>query len=130
MSTPTLFCVFEHALTLINQAVIAPRALRTPRPATVAASPATSPATARAAAAPSLASLALSATRWVPSIRCRVPLLTHWTQCGEIGHIARNCSKGGAPYGGGYGGGGYGGGGFGGKTCYSCGGIGHVSRKS
>lgn len=58
-------------------------------------------------------------------------------QCGEVGHIARNCPKGGAPYGGG-GGGGYqsggygGGGGFGGgqKTCYSCGGIGHMSRMS
>jgi cellular nucleic acid-binding protein len=48
-------------------------------------------------------------------------------QCGEIGHIARNCSKG-ASYGGGFNSG-YGGGGFGGsKTCYSCGGIGHLSR--
>ncbi|ODA80700.1 hypothetical protein RJ55_03659 [Drechmeria coniospora] len=53
-------------------------------------------------------------------------------QCGEVGHIARNCNKagfgGGAPYGGGAGGpGGYGGGA--GKTCYSCGGYGHMSRE-
>ncbi len=44
-----------------------------------------------------------------------------------MGHIARNCTKSG--FGGGYGGpGGYGGGGAG-KTCYSCGGYGHMSRK-
>jgi cellular nucleic acid-binding protein len=55
------------------------------------------------------------------------------SQCGEVGHIARNCPKG-SSYGGGGGGfnSGYGGGqgGFGQKTCYSCGGIGHMSRKS
>ena len=55
-------------------------------------------------------------------------------QCGEMGHISRECPRGGAPGGGGYGGGagGYGGG-FGGgastKTCYSCGGYGHMSRE-
>ena len=47
-------------------------------------------------------------------------------QCGEIGHIARNCSKS-QSYGNNYGGG-YGGGGGAGKTCYSCGGYGHMSR--
>jgi cellular nucleic acid-binding protein len=57
------------------------------------------------------------------------------SQCGEVGHIARNCPKGGSSYGGGGGGGGFnsgygGGGGFGQKTCYSCGGIGHMSRRS
>lgn len=56
-------------------------------------------------------------------------------QCGKVGHIARNCTADGqgGGYGGGYGGGGYGGGGrgFGGgqKTCYSCGGFGHMSRE-
>jgi cellular nucleic acid-binding protein len=55
--------------------------------------------------------------------------LTRSSQCGEVGHIARNCSKGGS-YGGGFNSGYGGGGGFGGqKTCYSCGGIGHLSRK-
>lgn len=70
-------------------------------------------------------------------------------KCGKVGHIARNCSEGGAYGGGGYGGGrggfgggrggfggqsggyggGYGGGGAqGGQTCYSCGGFGHMSR--
>ena len=58
-------------------------------------------------------------------------MLLTWTQCGEVGHIARNCPRsGGAGYGGGgYGGGGSGfGGGAAGKTCYSCGGYGHMSR--
>ena len=58
-------------------------------------------------------------------------------QCGEVGHIARNCTKGGSSFGGGGGGGGYGGGYGGGggggynqnKTCYSCGGVGHMSRE-
>ncbi|ROV98806.1 hypothetical protein VPNG_08393 [Cytospora leucostoma] len=54
-------------------------------------------------------------------------------QCGEVGHIARNCPKSGGGFGAGAGAGGYGGGyggGFGGqqKTCYSCGGIGHMSH--
>lgn len=40
-----------------------------------------------------------------------------------MGHIARNCTK--AGYGGGSYGGGFGGAG---KTCYSCGGYGHMSR--
>lgn len=50
-----------------------------------------------------------------------------------MGHIARNCPKA-VAYGGSYGGGG--GGSFGaagggaGKTCYSCGGYGHMSRKT
>jgi cellular nucleic acid-binding protein len=48
-----------------------------------------------------------------------------------MGHIARNCTKSGFgnSYGG-SGGGGYGGasGGGAGKTCYSCGGYGHMSR--
>jgi cellular nucleic acid-binding protein len=50
-----------------------------------------------------------------------------------MGHIARNCTKaasfGGKPsFGNNYGGGsGFGGGA--GKTCYSCGGYGHMSRK-
>lgn len=49
-------------------------------------------------------------------------------QCGEMGHIARNCPKSGFgnSYGGGGAAGGYGGGA--GKTCYSCGGYGHMSR--
>lgn len=47
------------------------------------------------------------------------------SQCGEMGHIARNCTK--SSYGGSYGGG-FGGGA--GKTCYSCGGYGHMSRKN
>jgi cellular nucleic acid-binding protein len=51
-------------------------------------------------------------------------------QCGDIGHIARNCPKGGPYGGGGYNSGGYGGGYGGPKTCYSCGGIGHLSRMS
>lgn len=44
-----------------------------------------------------------------------------------MGHIARNCPK--SQFGGNnsYGAGGYGGGA--GKTCYSCGGYGHMSRK-
>jgi cellular nucleic acid-binding protein len=59
---------------------------------------------------------------------------TDLCQCGEVGHIARNCPKAGGGYGGGFGGGsGYSGGGYGGgnsqKTCYSCGGYGHMSRK-
>jgi cellular nucleic acid-binding protein len=45
-----------------------------------------------------------------------------------MGHIARNCTKAGAGFGGSYGGG-FGGGGAG-KTCYSCGGYGHMSRKN
>ncbi|KAI0434284.1 hypothetical protein F5Y09DRAFT_266531 [Xylaria sp. FL1042] len=51
-------------------------------------------------------------------------------ECYKVGHIARNCpdAYGGNSYGGGYGGGGYGGGGQG-KTCYSCGGYGHMSRE-
>ncbi|KAI0196973.1 zinc knuckle domain-containing protein [Astrocystis sublimbata] len=53
--------------------------------------------------------------------------------CGKIGHIARSCPDagyGGNSYGGGGGyGGGYGGGGGQGKTCYSCGGYGHMSRE-
>ncbi len=45
-----------------------------------------------------------------------------------MGHIARNCTK--AGFGGSYGGGGAGGfGGGAGKTCYSCGGYGHMSRE-
>lgn len=48
-------------------------------------------------------------------------------QCGEMGHIARNCPKSG--FGNSYGGGGAGFGGGAGKTCYSCGGFGHMSRK-
>ncbi|KAG9313311.1 cytochrome c oxidase subunit IV-domain-containing protein [Chiua virens] len=53
---------------------------------------------------------------------------------GYVGHIARSCPEGNANaggYGGGGGGGGYGGGfggGGGGKTCYTCGGVGHLSR--
>lgn len=49
-----------------------------------------------------------------------------------MGHIARNCTRSGGGFGGSYGGGGgYGGGAGGsGKTCYSCGGYGHMSRKS
>lgn len=43
-----------------------------------------------------------------------------------MGHIARNCTK--AGYGGSYGGGGGAGFGGAGKTCYSCGGFGHMSR--
>ena len=59
-------------------------------------------------------------------------------QCGETGHIARNCPRSGfGGQGGGQGGyqggqGGYGGGfggGAAGKTCYSCGGYGHMSRE-
>lgn len=55
-------------------------------------------------------------------------------KCGEMGHIARNCTRSGGfgnSYGGGGGPAGYGGGGAGGagKTCYSCGGYGHMSRK-
>jgi cellular nucleic acid-binding protein len=47
-----------------------------------------------------------------------------------MGHIARNCTRAGNSYGGGYGGGGGGNyGGASGKTCYSCGGYGHMSRK-
>jgi cellular nucleic acid-binding protein len=47
-----------------------------------------------------------------------------------MGHIARNCTRSGGGFGGSYGGsGGYSGGGSG-KTCYSCGGYGHMSRKS
>ncbi|KAF8889864.1 hypothetical protein BD779DRAFT_1519338, partial [Infundibulicybe gibba] len=51
-------------------------------------------------------------------------------RCGKAGHIARSCPEA-ASGGGNYGGGGsYGGGGFGGgqKTCYSCGGVGHLSE--
>ncbi|KAI0514489.1 hypothetical protein F5B22DRAFT_229591 [Xylaria bambusicola] len=46
-------------------------------------------------------------------------------ECYKVGHIARNCpdAYGGNSYGGGYGGGGQG------KTCYSCGGYGHMSRE-
>lgn len=67
---------------------------------------------------------------------CHLPIfgevLTRvFSQCGEVGHIARNCPKGGSSFGGGGYGGGYGGGGFNqNKTCYSCGGVGHMSRKS
>ncbi len=48
-----------------------------------------------------------------------------------MGHIARHCTE--SSYGGSYGGGGGGGGGYNGgagKTCYSCGGYGHMSRKT
>lgn len=45
-----------------------------------------------------------------------------------MGHIARNCQK--ASYGNNYGGGFGGGAGGAGKTCYSCGGYGHMSRMS
>ncbi|TRX95196.1 hypothetical protein FHL15_003888 [Xylaria flabelliformis] len=50
--------------------------------------------------------------------------------CGKVGHIARSCpdAYGGNSYGGSYGGGGGYGGGQG-KTCYSCGGYGHMSRE-
>ena len=54
-------------------------------------------------------------------------MLTFYPKCGEMGHIARNCPKAGGNYGGGSYGGGMGGGA--GKTCYSCGGYGHMSRK-
>lgn len=55
---------------------------------------------------------------------CRLKLTDF--QCGEIGHIARNCNK--SSYGNNYGGGFQQQGGAG-KTCYSCGGFGHMSRE-
>ncbi|XP_072995466.1 cold shock domain-containing protein 4 [Typha latifolia] len=54
--------------------------------------------------------------------------------CGEAGHLARDCYQGGGGGGGGggrYGGGGggrYGGGGGGDRSCYNCGEMGHMAR--
>lgn len=74
--------------------------------------------------------VSLNAGQYVGGPRLIVP------QCGNKGHIARNCTEagpaaGGRPYGSGFGGGYQSGGGYGaqGKTCYSCGGYGHMSRK-
>lgn len=120
-------------LTIALQAVNARRVLRTPRPATAAVRPATSLVTASPLASP-VAVVARTATRFVHAGQSAQLDFAKYFQCGEVGHIARNCPQNGG-YGGGYGGGrgGYGGGygaGGGQKTCYSCGGIGHMSRES
>lgn len=125
-------------LTITLQAVNARRVLRTPRPATAAVRPATSLVTASLLASPVVVVVAAArtATRFVHGLLPKQTDFAKYFQCGEVGHIARNCPQNGGGYGGGYGGGGrggYGGGygaGGGQKTCYSCGGIGHMSRES
>ena len=47
--------------------------------------------------------------------------------CGQTGHMARDCPSGGGG-GGRFGGGGGGGGGGGDRSCYNCGEAGHIAR--
>ncbi|KAK4104509.1 hypothetical protein N658DRAFT_180685 [Parathielavia hyrcaniae] len=94
MSECTLLLPWPSGFLLTQkQAVTAPRAPRTPRPATAAASLGTSPATARPVVAAAVAaSPVLSATRWAFVLRRGVVVFTadRQSQCGNVGHIARN----------------------------------------